>query len=169
MPSMRKRLHVDFCYERRKVQKKTAASLKHAFLFAVRVLRVSTIFDYAASESCIFFSFQLECLRTEYFLRSCISDESHENTRSLYTDQYTCNSQDLRYDTPYCTRISRLYYRTYSTKVNCSTTFTCETHSTLRIENLTRLPGILRQIFLSVMHLFYAIEYSDGAVAPFHV
>lgn len=55
MPSTRKRLHVDFCYERRKVQKKTAASLKHAFLFAVRVLRVSTIFDYAASESCIFF------------------------------------------------------------------------------------------------------------------
>ena len=57
MPSTRKRLHVDFCYERRKVQKKTAASLKHAFLFAVRVLRVSTIFDYAASESCIFFFF----------------------------------------------------------------------------------------------------------------
>lgn len=116
-----------------------------------------------------FFSFQLECLRTEYFLRSCISDESHENTRSPYTDQHTCNSQDLRYDTPYCTRISRLYYRTYSTKVNCSTTFTCETHSTLRIENLPRLPGILRQIFLFVMHLFYAIEYSDGTVTPFHV
>lgn len=37
----------------------------------------------------IFFPLQFECLRTKYFTRPCVRDESGENTRSPCTSQYT--------------------------------------------------------------------------------
>lgn len=37
----------------------------------------------------IFFPLQFECLRTKYFTRSCVRDESGENTRSPCTNQHT--------------------------------------------------------------------------------